>query len=401
MDQKGWTTGQIAKQSGLTIRALRYYDRIGLLKPSHYQGATRLYSEDDIAKLQKLSVLKFIGLSLEEIKSVMMSEGENTDLRSSLYLQKQLIQQKMRHMESVVQAIEASMTHMQQEQEPDWEDLAGIIRTIRTERDWSEQYHNAVRLQARTRLYDRFSTNPLSWHHWFFEHVLREYSRLSPAKPCRILDIGCGDAALWARNSERIPAQWEITLADASSGILENARSLIGKSTASFQFRKADVQALPFSDSEFQIVIANHMLYHVEQLEPAFAEISRVLCEEGAFFASTMSNKHLLEMEDLAREFDPNLRVLDDTIKRFNLYNGKELLSPWFPASELVRYPDSLVVTETEPLLSYMTSTPMNAAKRLTGEALEQFTAFVERKMAETGHLAISKDIGFFMCYKH
>lgn len=60
---KGLTTGQISRITGVTVRALRYYDRIGLLKPSQFEGDTRLYNEEDIARLQKLSVLKFIGLS--------------------------------------------------------------------------------------------------------------------------------------------------------------------------------------------------------------------------------------------------------------------------------------------------------------------------------------------------
>jgi DNA-binding transcriptional MerR regulator len=50
MEQMDWTTGQIAKRTGLTVRALRYYDRIGLLKPSRLHGSTRLYSEGDIAR---------------------------------------------------------------------------------------------------------------------------------------------------------------------------------------------------------------------------------------------------------------------------------------------------------------------------------------------------------------
>ncbi|KGE19076.1 MerR family transcriptional regulator [Paenibacillus wynnii] len=400
MKQKGLTTGQIAKRTGMFVRTLRYYDRIGLLKPSNYHGDTRLYSEMDIFKLQKLSVLKFIGFSLEEMKAILESEGTKTDLRSSLFLQKKLIRQKIKHMDSVVQAIEASIESMdRQEQEPNWEEMTDIIHTVRTDRDWSEQYHNALRLQSRIHLYDRFSTNSMGWHRWFFEHVLRQASQLSLPAPIKILDIGCGDAALWLRNIDRIPPHWEITLADASAGMLEDARTSLGKSAARFVFRQADVQALPFLDGEFQIIIANHMLYHVEDLPLASTEMNRVLYGNGTLFASTMSSRHLKEMEELAREFDPSLLVLDDTLERFNLYNGAELLVHWFPSAKLIHYPDSLVVTKAGPLISYMTSTPMNAGKRLTGEALEPFTAFVEQRMAEKGSLAFTKDMGFF-CYE-
>ncbi|WP_379135786.1 methyltransferase domain-containing protein [Paenibacillus sp. sgz500958] len=417
----GWTTGQIARRTGMTVRTLRYYDRIGLLKPSQYEGDTRLYNESDMARLQKISMLKFIGLSLDEMKSLLENEGESTDLQRSLYLQQQLIRQKMRHMESVAKAIDSSILYMErQHQNPDWEELARIIQTVRSEKDWGEQYRNATRLQSRIHLYDRFSTNPIGWHTWFFDHVLAEAGRReSVAAPCRILDIGCGDGTLWTRNLERIPAYFEVTLADVSAGMLEDARSALRSSSESspkdamgpietpspralsssknfpsgavelnsarFRFLEADVQALPFAEEEFDIVIAGHMLYHVDHLPLGLSEISRVLQRSGSFLASTMSSRHLAEMEELARAFDPELRVLDDTIEQFNLYNGAELLSPWFPEVELVRYPDSLVVTEAGPLIRYMTSTPMNAGIKLQGETLERFTAYVERKVSETG----------------
>jgi SAM-dependent methyltransferase len=193
----------------------------------------------------------------------------------------------------------------------------------------------------------------------------------------------------------------EITLADASAGMLEDAHSQLGAAAGRFRFRRADVQALPFAEGEFQIIIANHMLYHVEDLARAFTGISRVLGHGGIFFASTMSSLHLQEMEELTQDYDASLRVLDNTIEKFNLYNGAELLRPWFPDAKLVRYQDSLVVTDSGPLISYITSTAMNAGIRLTGTALEEFTAFVEHKMAEKqGRLVISKDMGFFTSHR-
>jgi DNA-binding transcriptional MerR regulator len=57
--------GELAKQTGLSIRTLRYYDEIGLLVPSHRTEAEyRLYSEADIARLQQiLSLLSHIPTS--------------------------------------------------------------------------------------------------------------------------------------------------------------------------------------------------------------------------------------------------------------------------------------------------------------------------------------------------
>ncbi|MGD1704231.1 MerR family transcriptional regulator [Dapis sp. BLCC M229] len=61
--------GELAKQTGLSIRTLRYYDEIGLLVPSHRTEAEyRLYSEADIARLQHILSLRQLGFALKEIR---------------------------------------------------------------------------------------------------------------------------------------------------------------------------------------------------------------------------------------------------------------------------------------------------------------------------------------------
>jgi MerR family transcriptional regulator, thiopeptide resistance regulator len=62
--------GDLAKQTGVSVRTLHYYDEIGLLSPSHRtETGYRLYGEDDIIRFQQIVSLRQIGLSLEEIRA--------------------------------------------------------------------------------------------------------------------------------------------------------------------------------------------------------------------------------------------------------------------------------------------------------------------------------------------
>lgn len=63
--------GELAQKAGVTSRTIRYYENLGLLKPSERQGTGfRYYTETELAKLQKIDCLKNLGLTLEEIASV-------------------------------------------------------------------------------------------------------------------------------------------------------------------------------------------------------------------------------------------------------------------------------------------------------------------------------------------
>lgn len=63
--------GQLAQRAGVTPRTIRYYESLGLLGPNERQGSGfRYYTEAELLRLQKINDLKELGLSLEEIASV-------------------------------------------------------------------------------------------------------------------------------------------------------------------------------------------------------------------------------------------------------------------------------------------------------------------------------------------
>ena len=63
--------GELAKIAGVTPRTIRYYENLGLLSPNEREGkGFRYYSQRELAKLQKIDCLKSLGLTLEEITTV-------------------------------------------------------------------------------------------------------------------------------------------------------------------------------------------------------------------------------------------------------------------------------------------------------------------------------------------
>ncbi|PJO43047.1 MerR family transcriptional regulator [Lysinibacillus xylanilyticus] len=97
MSGKGiFTIGELVQKSGVSIRTLRYYDSIDLLKPSDYtEGGHRLYSTEDLSTLQNIKSLQFLGLSLKEIKDILqINTVKGEIILKSLNNQKQLFEAK-------------------------------------------------------------------------------------------------------------------------------------------------------------------------------------------------------------------------------------------------------------------------------------------------------------------
>jgi DNA-binding transcriptional MerR regulator/pimeloyl-ACP methyl ester carboxylesterase len=68
--------GELARQTGLTVRTLHHYDAIGLLRPSlHTEAGYRLYTAGDIARLQQVLSLRQLGFSLEEVRACLDQPG--------------------------------------------------------------------------------------------------------------------------------------------------------------------------------------------------------------------------------------------------------------------------------------------------------------------------------------
>jgi len=250
----------------------------------------------------------------------------------------------------------------------------------------NQQYRTAANLNVRIRLHQQFSTNPYGWQRWLFDQF-----QISPH--ALILELGCGAGNLWVENLDRVSSGWKIVLSDLSTGMVRQARHNLAASQ-NLHFANVDAQAIPFNQETFDVVVANHMLYHVPDKSKALSEIRRVLKPEGRFYASTIGSQHLQELNELLTRFDPQLASwgVRDT-DAFILDNGSNQLEEWFPNTTICRYADSLAVTDTTLLTDYILSGRIN----LTPDQKRKLAAFVEQEFqANDGIFHITKDSGIF-----
>ena len=253
------------------------------------------------------------------------------------------------------------------------------------------QYETADNLNARINLHEKYSVNKQGFHEWVFE-------KMNLKNGMKILECGCGPGALWYKNKKEIPTNSNVTLVDKSTGMLKTAKENIGDIiNTEFQFIHGDVQKLPFDNNTFDIVIANHMLYHVEDIEKAISECKRVLKPLGSFFCSTFGKNHLCELNSLTRQYIllPKQRTSD----RFCLENGCYIILKAFGNVLLELHIDALKVTNAQDLIDYILSSSY-AQEQLVGKLREQFETEIMKKLANEKVINIMKDAGLFIAKK-
>lgn len=255
----------------------------------------------------------------------------------------------------------------------------------------TDQYRDSSNLDARVVIHQRFSTNSYGWFDWVFDHLT------SVPANARVLELGCGSGVLWQTCAERVPAGWTITLSDLSGGMLDSAwRSLVVTGRA-YKFEQIDAQSIPYPDGTFDLVIANHMLYHVPDRPQALTEIRRVLKDDGRLMAATVGDTHLKEMGAWIKRASIEPRQGKFT-QPFTLENGGDQLREFFSDVTMDRYEDNLKVTEVAPLLDYIRS--MISAEHLSAEELAKLESGFRAMLAKDGEIFITKDSGLFEARK-
>ncbi|NLG25018.1 MAG: class I SAM-dependent methyltransferase [Clostridiales bacterium] len=253
----------------------------------------------------------------------------------------------------------------------------------------ARQYASDENLNKRIRLYREHSTSPVDFVAWLFE-------RYRFAENDRILEMGCGNARQWEGRLGRLPAGCALVLTDLSIGMVDAAWRKFHAHPGVIALR-ADIQELPFPSGSFDAAIANHMLYHVPDLDAALAEVRRVLKPGGRFYAATNGDGMRRYLHGSLRAFNPALGAFD-AVSPFSMENGRELLLRHFSAVEQFDFDDSLRVTQTQDLIDWIESTV--AISAIGDGDLEGLFEYFEAIRLRDGAIHIPKEVGLFVAAK-
>ncbi len=253
-----------------------------------------------------------------------------------------------------------------------------------------EQYKDDNNLSIRSSLHAKYSTNKQGFFPWLFE-------KYKFSNGYRILELGCGNGVQWQNRIQQLPADCFLVLSDFSEGMIKivwekysNHKNMLTQ--------KIDIQNIPFPDNCFDVVIANHMLYHVPDLPKALSEVKRILKIDSKFYAATNGNGGMRPfLRNAFKLVNPKINAFTKDFS-FNMQNGKEMLSQYFDDVQRCDFEDSFSITETQDLIDWLKSTVTIAT--YSESDLNGFYDYFEGIRQKDGAINIPKETGLFISTK-
>ncbi|MFE4764548.1 MerR family transcriptional regulator [Bacillus mycoides] len=177
---------KVGELTGVTVRTLRYYDKIGLLKPaSKTEGGHRLYTNEEIKKLQQVQFLKKIGFSLHEIKNMLASS--EWDWSESLKSQLSFVIKEQENLKKIELSIRELIHGIAIEGTENWTAIQKIMQLSSKDKEIQQYYRESLFKDRDIKLWEKVpsmtSDNPQSLEWIALIGQLKHYMGDGPKAP--------------------------------------------------------------------------------------------------------------------------------------------------------------------------------------------------------------------------
>lgn len=255
-----------------------------------------------------------------------------------------------------------------------------------------QSYRTPDKLRARIHLHEQYTIPAINFTTWVLDHYAWRGDET-------VLDVGCGAGAYVNATRQRAG---RLIAGDLSHGMLASLPQ------EALERVNLNAQTLPFPSASMDVVLANHMLYHVPDKAKAIAEIHRILKPGGVLLAATNSVDTMQELAQWKQEAAnrlglPELESFTKPAHSFALENGAALFEPLFAQVTRSDFPSQLRLPVLGPVMDYVASTDDWYEPQLGRQAtwrayMESVQTVLAEVLTEKGEIVIHKLSGVFVC---
>jgi ubiquinone/menaquinone biosynthesis C-methylase UbiE len=221
-----------------------------------------------------------------------------------------------------------------------------------------------------------WNTHSQGWFSWVRDRL---------PKTGKVLEVGAGSGELWCQ-PDHDNAGLDLVLTDFSPAMCGDLRTVPGATV-----HQCDACELPFENDTFDAVVANHMLYHVDDPDRALAEFARVVRPGGEVFVALNGMDHLDELFAIGEQIGRPSIIRK--VAKVTAENAASYLEKHLATISAERFPGIFEVPTSQPVLDYLESVGDGP---LDGEQEKKARSIIESCIRTRGGFEIKKHMILF-----
>lgn len=376
MEQERFTVGELAALAGVSPRTIRYYDKKGLLCPVAYsESQYRQYDKSSLLQLQQILMLKYIGLSLEEITAMFQRQKEMS-LTELLADQKRMLLEKREQLDQVISVVEKTQEYCSNA-ELKLPQLSELVKMFLANKSAGQIWG----------FYEKYGSRQRDWYPWLFRQL-----QLSENE--RVLDIGGGYGLVWRCSFPQIPRGVHIRVLDkardeldALEAYVHENRHLLQKGS-SFSFENADVNHAAIDKGAYDCIVSLHMWCYIENRVAYLDKVYQALKPQGRICANFNWKDYVPALDQLLKGFSRDLDIepLNGKQHTFLLEMERDFRAR-FPDTTCASYDNELHISDSGDLYRFLLDRG-TVGKQIAGYGWD-FVKYLDEYLKKKGKIVI------------
>ena len=390
------TIGQLAESAGISEKALRIYEKKGLIHSvRNAENNYRYYEEKEKETLQKIVMFKFLGFSLDQIHEF-LEKGKELSMEESLTQQKTILEQRRKQLDTVIHCMDKAITDCHTKT-LNVDELLDKLKLITKNCTADENFWELK----------KYSDKTLEWNPWIFEQAeMRE--------GLTILDAGAGYGNLWRLNQKRMPRNCRVTCIDVHNTWADDFEKYVREETVkgnytegTFDFLWGDMEEMELSGT-YDRIFLNHVIPFLKDGKAMCRRLRECLREDGIFISTFGGIIFWDEVErllvDFAKHAGSEQEKLVREVQKINkrrkasVLEKVSMIQDIFPVTELRRYEIELSFDEKD-CYDFLGQSYKDVKSELE-KSQNVLLKYLKQIREKTGMITLKRDTYLMYCKK-
>lgn len=181
MKKETFSISEFAKSTGVSVRTLHYYDEKNILKPKRDENTGhRIYEKEDMIQLHKIMTMKFLGMSLDNIKEYMQPDTFDLSFIDTLRLQESKLIKDKEQIDIALEAIQRTVHLLENEKEVDQAVLVSLLASTQHEKKQEELAKGIIKDDVMEKMFPQTAKEKLIYEQGlltFYKRVRKHFGK--------------------------------------------------------------------------------------------------------------------------------------------------------------------------------------------------------------------------------